>query len=86
MGYIVGTVPIIEQPKPSIACAIGLLIVIGLGFAISVWQLIGISRSASKHSERGGRKIWASLARVSVICGWVNLARGIFEIFGLLGN
>ncbi len=65
---------------------IGLLIVIVLGGAIEVWQLIGIWRSASKHTERGGRRVWAFLAQIGVIVGWGKFIKGIFELFGLLGN
>ena|ERR1700730_16352920 len=84
IGYIVGTSA--YQPNPSITSAIGLLILIALGCAIEVWQLIGIWRSASKHTERGGRKIWAYLAQVGVIVGWGNFVRGIFELLGLPGT
>jgi hypothetical protein len=86
IACIVGTVPIFEHPSPSTEYAIGLLIVIVLGCTIEVWQLIGIWRSASKHTERGGRKIWASLARVGVIFGWANFVRGIFALLGLPGS
>ena len=86
IGYMFGTFLIAYQASSSIEYAIGLLIVIALGCAIEVWQLIGIWRSASKHTERGGRKIWASLARVGVIFGWVNFVKGIFELLGLPGN
>jgi hypothetical protein len=86
IGYIVGTVPVIEHPNSSIAYVIGCLIVMALGIAIQVWQLIGIWRSACKHTERGGRKIWATLAQVGVILGWLNFLRGTFELLGVPGN
>jgi hypothetical protein len=85
-GYIVGTIIITDHPSPSITYAIGLLIVSALGFALQVWQLIGIWRSASKHTERGGRRIWAFLAQLGVILGWGNFVRGIFELLGLPGT
>jgi hypothetical protein len=83
IGYIAGTFPITYRPSTSITYAIGLLIVIALGFFIQVWQLIGLWRSARKHTERGGRRIWAALAQVSVIFGWLSFARGIVGLLGL---
>src|SRR5208282_6161526 len=81
-GYLAGTVSITSYPSPSIEYAVGLLIVIALGFAVQVWQLIGIWRSACKHTERRGRKIWACMAQVSVVFGWLSLVRSIFELLG----
>jgi hypothetical protein len=83
IGYLVGLFLITNYPSPSITYAIGLSIVIALGLAMHVWQLIGLWRSARKHTERGGRTIWASLAQLSVILGWLGFARGIFELLGL---
>ncbi|CCQ73024.1 hypothetical protein [Magnetospira sp. QH-2] len=36
---------------------------------LSVWQLVGIWRSASRHKERGGSGFWAILAQVMVVIG-----------------
>jgi hypothetical protein len=85
-GYFVGMSFIVDYPAPSVTYAVGLLIVMALGFALQIWQLIGLWRSAGTHAVRGGRQIWASLARLGVIFGWMNFARGILELLGLPGN
>jgi hypothetical protein len=82
IGYIVGAAFIVYHRDPSITYAIGWLIVIALGFALQIWQLIGLWRSARKHTERGGRPIWAYMAKCSVVFGWLSFARGIVELFG----
>jgi hypothetical protein len=45
-----------------------------LAFLVSIWQLVGIWRSAGRHVGRGGRKVWAILAQVSVGLGTAMLA------------
>jgi hypothetical protein len=82
IGYIVGAVFIIDQDDPSITHAVGVLIVGVLGFALQIWQLIGLWRSASKHTERRGRPIWAYLAKCCVVFGWLKFVSGIVELFG----
>lgn len=37
--------------------------------ALTIWQLVGIWRSADKHHQRGGKRIWAGLAKVMVVLG-----------------
>jgi GYF domain 2 len=36
---------------------------------VTVWQLVGIWRSASQHTGRGGRRGWAIVAKVAVVFG-----------------
>jgi len=36
---------------------------------LTVWQVVGIWRSADKHTQRGGKAFWAGLAKVSVLLG-----------------
>ncbi len=38
-------------------------------FALTIWQLVGVWRSASKHVSRGGRSSWAIAAKIAVIFG-----------------
>jgi hypothetical protein len=87
IGYIVGEkLAIVGDPSPSIAYAIGLLVMGALGFAMNVWQLVGVWRSAGKHAARGGRKICASLAQLGVIFGWLSFVKSIVEFsLGLPG-
>lgn len=44
------------------------LLWLGLGL-VSVWQLVGIWRSADRHVSRKGSKIWAGLAKTAVVLG-----------------
>ena len=37
--------------------------------AIATWQMVGVWRSASHHPARGGRLIWARVAKVMVVIG-----------------
>ena len=37
--------------------------------AITVWQLVGLYRSADKHPSRGGTKGWALIAKIMVLIG-----------------
>ncbi|WP_144182845.1 hypothetical protein [Elioraea rosea] len=49
------------------------LIVIG-GLVVTAWQAVGIWRSASAHVGRGGRQVWAILAKVAVVFGVLRTA------------
>jgi hypothetical protein len=42
--------------------------------AVSVWQFVGIWRSAGKHRARGGRRFWAWAARFAVFTGFLGFA------------
>jgi hypothetical protein len=46
-----------------------------LSFAVSVWQIVGTWRSASRHVGRGGRGGWATFAKGVLVLGALNLAR-----------
>jgi ATP-dependent protease ClpP protease subunit len=37
--------------------------------AVSVWQIVGTWRSASKHTERGGSPGWAAAAKLALVLG-----------------
>lgn len=56
--------------KPALAAEIAVWIP---SIIISVWQLVGAWRSAGHHVERGGRRLWAVLARIGVGLGYVGL-------------
>ncbi len=62
----------------------GAVILVFYGFIITLtsWQLVGIWRSADKHSQRGGKVIWASLAKVMVVLGLLR-AVGDFSTQGI---
>lgn len=40
-----------------------------------IWQFVGVWRSASNHVHRGGKSVWAILAKFAVILGVLNLVR-----------
>ena len=42
--------------------------------ATTLWQLVGVWRSAGKHKVRGGSGFWAGTARFMVILGFFGLA------------
>jgi hypothetical protein len=48
------------------------LLVYATAIVASVWQLVGVWRSASNHVLRGGKSGWAALAKVAVIVGVLN--------------
>ena len=49
---------------------------------LTLWQLVGIWRSADKHSQRGGKAFWAGLAKVMVVLGLLRAA-GDFTTQGI---
>ncbi|WP_417658887.1 hypothetical protein [Pseudidiomarina sp.] len=53
-----------------------LIFLCGLVLLITLWQLVGIWRSARYHTSRGGRAMWANAARVMVVIAAV---RAVFD-------
>jgi len=41
--------------------------------AVWIWSVVGIWRSASKHASRGGKPVWAGLAKFSVVLGGLRI-------------
>ncbi|MBD5805236.1 hypothetical protein AZOA_46860 [Azoarcus sp. Aa7] len=64
------------------ASAVVILAAYGFGVALVLWQTVGIWRSASKHSQRGGKGVWAGLAKVMVVFGFL-FAAVDFTRFGV---
>ncbi len=66
------------------ARASGTAILVFYGFVVTLtlWQLIGLWRSACKHSQRGGKAFWAGLAKVMVVLGLLRAA-GDFSLLGI---
>ena len=44
-------------------------------FGITIWQLVGIWRSAQNHKARTGRRAWANIAMVWVVFGFLGTAK-----------
>src|SRR5262249_61684710 len=58
-----------EANRGSAAWLIGLsAMILALPF-VTVWQFVGIWRSASRHTGRGGRRGWAIAAKIAVVLG-----------------
>lgn len=53
-----------------------LILLCGLVLLVTLWQLVGIWRSARYHTSRGGRTMWANAARVMVVIAAV---RAVFD-------
>jgi membrane-bound ClpP family serine protease len=49
------------------ANALAILLLIALQFGVWIWAIVGIIRSANRHTSRGGSLFWANAARV-IIC------------------
>lgn len=46
---------------------------LAFGIVISVWQFVGVWRSASNHVSRGGTRAWATVAKVMLVLGLLRL-------------
>jgi hypothetical protein len=57
------------------AVVIRVILLYVVSLAVSVWQIVGTWRSASRHVGRGGSAGWAGLAKVLLVLGAVNLVR-----------
>jgi hypothetical protein len=66
MAALAGQMDWTEMPELAAAVAAGVLL---FAVVVTLWQLVGIWRSAERHPARGGRPGWATLAKVSVILG-----------------
>jgi ATP-dependent protease ClpP protease subunit len=56
------------------ATAFVVLSMLALTIAVTVWSIVGIMRSASEHSKRGGDAGWATAAQVFTMLGAVSFA------------
>ena len=54
------------------------LVLYALALLVSVWQAVGVWRSAGKHTSRGGSSGWATAARVMVCFGVLSTV-GVFS-------
>ena len=57
------------------------LVLLGSAIVVSVWQLVGVWRSAAKHVSRGGRGLWSTLARVMVVLGALKGLGMVFKTY-----
>lgn len=84
LGTLAAVALVFERVVPNVAEApktFSFLIILmwPLVAILAVWQLVGIWRSSTKHVAKRGSRLWANLAKVSVILGAlstvVNFAR-----------
>jgi len=68
-----GSSDLSRELEPRISGAIT-LVLYGFLMVMTVWQFVGIWRSASKHGERGGKPFWAGLVKVLVVLGVLRMA------------
>lgn len=54
--------------------------------AISIWQLVGICRSANNHVSATGRRFWATAARVFLVLGLLQAAMQIVNLVSVYIN
>ena len=63
------------------ANALVVLILIGLRLGLWVWTIVGVTRSANRHTSRGGKLFWANAARVmigiAVVATLINAPRSL---------
>ncbi|SDH66275.1 hypothetical protein SAMN05216603_111166 [Pseudomonas benzenivorans] len=64
----VGSIDGLRELGPRTSGAV-ILAFYGFFVPLTLWQLVGIWRSADKHSQRGGKALWAGLAKLMVILG-----------------
>lgn len=57
------------------------LVVYAAAILVSIWQGVGVWRSASKHESRGGSRGWANLAKVAVVLGAINVVAIIWNSY-----
>lgn len=54
--------------------------VLAISIPLSVWQLVGIWRSAEQHKSLTGRTGWAIVAQVLVVIGWIGLVFNVYDL------
>jgi hypothetical protein len=59
----------IDPAKGLVTWAIAISCVCIFGIIATIWQFVGVWRSAGNHKSRGGRGFWAGAARVMVVLG-----------------
>lgn len=64
------------------ASGAAILFFYGFVVTLTLWQMVGIWRSADKHVQRGGKAIWSGLAKMMVVLGLLR-AVGDFSAQGI---
>ena len=64
--------------------AVLLVISLAAYLAFFAWQATGVARSASAHEERGGRRLWALLARCVLVVAAIGVPLLLMDEFATL--
>ena len=72
---------LVEPADSPLGFAIAVSVAWLLLIVVTLWQLVGVWRSAGKHRERSGKAFWARAARFMVIFGFLGLASSLATPF-----
>lgn len=75
-GFVAVTAGVVSAVQETVnlkVTAALLIFIYCLGIAVSLWQIVGTWRSASNHVGRGGKPVWALLAKIALVLGILNL-------------
>ncbi len=75
------TVEQMPNNMPITLLAILTIMIYAMFTLTSVWQLVGVWRSASKHVSRGGNGGWATAAQIAVVFGSVNCIGIVYNTY-----
>jgi TPR repeat protein len=74
-------VSVMEDAIPLAFSPALVIFVYALTIVVSVWQFVGIWRSASNHVSRGGRGAWATVVKVIVVLGLLKCSVLIYRTY-----
>ena len=63
---------IATRPSLSLVALLALNVIVIVG--ISIWQIVGVWRSATQHKQRTGYRFWGTAAQVMVVFGCLTVA------------
>jgi GYF domain 2 len=73
-----------EASLGPVATGFVMLLLIAFLSLVTVWQFVGIWRSAGKQIKRGKRTYWGGLARIAVVLGVLRTGAEVFTVTGPL--
>jgi hypothetical protein len=78
--FVSALVGALVQPTESLLTWVFLIFTVWIfAIVVTVWQLVGVWRSAGNHKSRGGSSFWAGAARFMVCLGFLSLAGTLFN-------
>jgi len=67
LAVVVGVGAALQETASLKTVAVVCIFIYGFSLALSFWQIVGKWRSATNHVQRGGLKVWATLAQISLL-------------------